>query len=175
MSYPLLVCTASAGTDPCALVTEAEVATALGAPVETKPPHHVRRNGDLVGGDCFYRSRTQSQDGVTISVDEHPGVDREANLGRQCSRHESILIPGLGDIACAFESPVGLVRVQDYILELTRGGKTARGRIELADGIMRMIPKQGQTQELKLRVVDRGAFELTDQKGGKTMMRRTFR
>jgi hypothetical protein len=82
MSYPLLVCTASAGTDPCALVTEAEVATALGAPVETKPPHHVRRNGDLVGGDCFYRSRTQSQDGVTISVDEHPGVDREANLGR---------------------------------------------------------------------------------------------
>jgi hypothetical protein len=40
---------------------------------------------------------------------------------------------------------------------------------------MRMIPKQGQTQELKLRVVDRGAFELTDQKGGKTMMRRTFR
>jgi len=104
-----------AETDPCALVTQAEAAAALGGPV-------TRGESDRIGG-CVYRLQRLSQDQVSVKVDEGPGRDRKGYFERERRRTNVVAVPGVGDGAFAFVSPIGFVQVSfrkgDALLDVT--------------------------------------------------------
>ena len=88
-------------TDPCALVTAAEVAKALGE--EAGPGE----NGGI--GDCQFRGRSGYSSSVSISVDENPG--RRAFFESQAARGNVTAISDVGDGAFAFQSSAGFIQI----------------------------------------------------------------
>jgi hypothetical protein len=88
-------------TDPCALVTAAEVAEALG---EAAGP------GESSGiGDCQFRGRSGYASTVSISVDENPG--RRTFFESQAARGNVTEVENIGDGAFAFKSSAGFIQI----------------------------------------------------------------
>lgn len=88
-------------TDPCALVTAAEVAEALGEEAGTGINSGI--------GDCQFRGRGGYTSSVSFSVDENPG--RRAFFDSQATRGNVIAISDVGDGAFAFQSSAGFIQI----------------------------------------------------------------
>lgn len=88
-------------TDPCALVTAAEVAEALGEEAG------LGENSGI--GDCQFRGQSGYTSTVTVSVDENPG--RRAFFESQASRDNVTAVEDVGDGAFAFQSPAGFIQI----------------------------------------------------------------
>lgn len=88
-------------TDPCALVTDAEIADALGEEADPGVNSGI--------GDCQFRGRSGYASTVSISVDENPG--RRAFFESQAARGNVTTVENIGDGAFAFQSTAGFIQI----------------------------------------------------------------
>ena len=96
---------AAAETEPCALLTLAEVGAALKAPATMDRPHRIRSNNVTVGGDCFYRSGRDRSTLVTLTVDAHPSGHQRTSFARGRQKPHVVEVSGVGDAAYADTAP----------------------------------------------------------------------
>jgi hypothetical protein len=95
-----LACTAqtdavSQHINACLLLTEAEVAIAIGAPVSAP-----EKRSDT---QCLYHAKGNSDETVVIDIDQEPSEEKRERFNQERKKHEKSQIAGLGD--AAFTSP----------------------------------------------------------------------
>lgn len=95
-----LACTAqtdvvSKHINACLLLTEAEVAIAIGAPVSAP-----EKRSDT---QCLYHAKGNTDETVLIEVDQEPSEEKRQHFHKERKKHERTQIAGLGD--AAFTSP----------------------------------------------------------------------
>lgn len=98
----LLGCTAqtevvSQHVNACLLLTEAEVAIAVGAPVSAP-----EKRSDT---QCLYHAKGKGNETVAIEIDQEPGEEKRQQFNKERKKHERTQVPGLGDAAFTSPSP----------------------------------------------------------------------
>jgi hypothetical protein len=98
----LLGCTAqtdvvSQHVNACLLLTEAEVAIAIGAPVSAP-----EKRSDT---QCLYHAKGKGDETVAIEIDQEPGEEKRQQFNKERKKHERTQISGLGDAAFTSPSP----------------------------------------------------------------------
>lgn len=154
--------------DPWALITADEAAKALGVPV-------VRGNPTYQGINtwtCQYHSTQSKQVQLQLLVDESPHRDRKGVM-ENMKRNKHTPLPGLGDEAYYFDSPIGFfelnVLVGDTLLQFGMSGTTdelTKAKTLVGNAIQRMISGvgAGEKPSAQLQVVGNWFFN----EGGET-------
>jgi hypothetical protein len=98
----VLACTAqtdvvSHHVNACVLLTEAEVAIAIGTPVSAP-----EKRSDT---QCIYHAKGKSDETVVIEIDQEPGEEKRQQFNKERKKHERAHVPGLGDAAFTSPSP----------------------------------------------------------------------
>lgn len=151
----LLSCSGGGGwpitrTDPCSLLTAAEVEQALGEPVQT-----AEKTSDST---CVFTATQNPQNEVTIQVDEAPGKDRKSWFNKERMRSDRALIAGLGDGAVRIESPPSLVRLTflrgDALVTVMVSSMTLPNRTDAVTQLAKAAADRVGSQSLIARVAD---------------------
>jgi hypothetical protein len=154
--------------DPWALITADEAAQALGVPV-------VRGNPTSQGMNtwsCLYHSTQSKQIQVQLLIDESPHRDKKGVMDNM-KRQGHTPIPGLGDEAYYFDSPIGFfqldVLVGDTLLQFGMNGtedELTKAKTLVGKAIQRMISGEGAGEKpsAQLQVVGNWFFN----EGGET-------
>lgn len=98
----VLACTAqtdavSQHINPCLLVTEAEVAMAIGTPVSAP-----EKRTDT---QCLYHAKGSSDETVVLEIDQDPGKDKKELFHKERKRNGRTAVSGIGDAAFTAPSP----------------------------------------------------------------------
>jgi hypothetical protein len=98
----VLACTAqtdavSQHINPCLLVTEAEVAMAIGTPVSAPEKR--------TDAQCLYHAKGKTDETVVVEIDQEPGNDKRELFNKERKKNERAAVSGIGDAAFTAPSP----------------------------------------------------------------------
>lgn len=98
----VLACTAqtdavSQHINACLLVSEAEVAVAIGAPVSAP-----EKRSDT---QCLYHAKGNTDQTVVVEIDQEPGEEKRAQFTKERKKNERTAVAGIGDAAFTSPSP----------------------------------------------------------------------
>lgn len=131
--------------DPWSLITADEAAQALGVPVVRGNPTSQGKNT----WSCLYQGAQNRQMQVKLLVDESPHRDKKGVM-ENMKRQGHTPLPGLGDEAYYFDSPIGFfqldVLIGDTLLQFGMSGTSeelVKAKTLVGNAVQRMISGVG--------------------------------
>ena len=124
----VLACTAqtdvvSHHVNACLLLTEAEIAIAIGAPVSAP-----EKRSDT---QCLYHAKGKSDETVVVEIDQELSEEKRQQFDKERKKHERTHVAGLGDAAFTSPSPprgIHLTFMKSDVLVTVTMSSTQHGR-----------------------------------------------